>query len=370
MADQMEHDVFMNRALKLAGKGEGSASPNPMVGAVVVKNGRIVGEGYHEAAGRAHAEVNAIEDAGASAAGATLYVTLEPCNHTGRTPPCTGKILAARIRRLVVAMVDPNPHVSGGGIDFLRKRGIEVITGVKETQARRLNEAFVKHITTGHPFVVVKCAATLDGWIATRSGDSKWVSGKRSREMVHRLRHAMDAIMVGIDTVEADDPQLTVRLGLIEGINPRRIILDTNLKISDRAKVLQIDDGIDTIVVAGPSAPDDRVKKISTGGVRVLSAPVKNNRIDLCALMPMLGRMEITSLLIEGGGAVIASALRDQIVDKILYFCAPKILGGDDGVPVCRGPGPDSMKECISLKNIEIHRIGDDVMIEGYIRRS
>ncbi len=365
----MDDDGFMDRALQLASRGQGRTSPNPMVGAVVVKDGRIIGEGYHEAVGRAHAEVNALNAAGKIAAGATLYVTLEPCNHTGRTPPCTENILASGIRKVVVAMTDPNPHVAGGGIETLRQRGVEVTSGVREKQARRLNEAYVKYVTTGLPLVVVKCAATLDGWIATSSGDSKWVSGEQSREFVHRLRHALDAILVGADTVEKDDPRLTARLTGTQGIHPRRIVLDTQLRISDSARLLQPENGADTVVVCGPAAAQDRIKKITGEGIRVLTAPVKDGRIDLDALMPMLGRMQITSVLIEGGGAVIGSALRDRVVDKVLLFYAPKILGGDDGVPICRGAGPELMKDCIPVRDIEIRRFDNDVMIEGYIDR-
>lgn len=370
MPSQMDDDGFMRRALELAGRGQGSTSPNPMVGAVVVKDGRIIGEGFHEAVGRAHAEVNALDAAGKGAAGATLYVTLEPCNHTGRTPPCTEKILAAGIRRVVIARVDLNPHVEGGGIETLREQGVEVITGVQETAARRLNEAYEKYITTGLPFVVVKVAATLDGWIATGSGDSKWVSGERSRAFVHRLRHAMDAILVGIETVVADDPRLTARLGDRGGNHPRRIVLDTHLRIFENARLLRTEEGADTIVVCGPSIPEARMEKIAGAGVQVLAAPLKNDRIDIDALMPMLGRLQITSVLIEGGGAVIGSALQDRVVDKILLFYAPKILGGDDGVPICRGAGPKLMKDCISVEDIAIHRFDDDVMIEGTVRRS
>jgi diaminohydroxyphosphoribosylaminopyrimidine deaminase/5-amino-6-(5-phosphoribosylamino)uracil reductase len=369
MPNQMDDDGFMSRALELAGRGQGRTSPNPMVGAVVVKAGRIVGEGYHEAAGHAHAEVNALDAAGARAAGATLYVTLEPCNHTGRTPPCTEKILAAGIRRLVVAMADPNPHVSGGGIDFLRKQGIEVTTGLQEARARRLNEAFVTYITTGRPFVVVKCAATLDGRIATGSGDSKWVSGRQSRDYVHRLRHAMDAVLVGVETIGCDDPQLTTRLPGGEGRHPLRIVLDTHLRISDEARVLQPEDGAGTVIVTGPSVSRDRVEQIAGDGVRVMTAPVKGNRIDLDALMPLLGRMQITSVLIEGGGAVIGSAFRDRVVDKILFFYAPKIYGGDDGVPICRGSGPHRMQDCLAVEAIEVRRFDDDILIEGYLDR-
>lgn len=368
MPNRMDDEIFMNRALELAEGGRGRTTPNPLVGAVVVKDDRIIGEGHHEVVGGAHAEVNALDAAGKNAAAATLYVTLEPCNHTGRTPPCTEKILASGIRRLVVAMADPNPHVRGGGIDLIRQQGIEVTTGVLESQARRLNEAYVKYITTGLPFVVVKCAATLDGWIATGSGDSKWVSGRRSRQYVHRLRNAMDAILVGVDTVVADDPRLTVRLKDVEGSQPRRIILDTQLRVSADARVLRCEDGADTIVVAGPAAAENRIKRIAAAGARVLAAPVKNGRVDLAALMPMLGQMQVTSLLIEGGGAVIGSALRDRIVDKIVFFYAPKIFGGDNGVPMCRGSGAERMGDSIPVGNINVHRFDDDVMIEGYVK--
>ena len=363
----MDDDGFMDRALETASRGQGRTSPNPMVGAVVVKDGSIIGEGCHEAVGQAHAEVNALNAAGEVAAGATLYVTLEPCNHTGRTPPCTEKILASGIRRVVIAMADPNPHVAGGGIETLRKQGVEVTIGVRELQARRLNEAYVKYVTTGSPLVVVKCAATLDGWIATGSGDSKWVSGERSREFVHRMRNAMDAILVGADTVEKDDPRLTTRLKDTEGIHPRRIVLDTQLRIPGHSRLLQPEIGAETVVVCGPEAAQDRMSKITGEGVQVLTAPVKDNRIDLGALMPMLGCMQITSVLIEGGGAVIGSALRDRVVDKVLVFFAPKIFGGDDGVPICRGSGPELMKDSIPVRDVEVHRFGDDVMIAGYI---
>ncbi len=363
----MNDEHFMKIALDLAVKGQGFTSPNPMVGAVVVKEGRIAGKGCHEAVGKAHAEVNAIEDAGDAAKGSTLYVTLEPCNHTGRTPPCTEKILASGITRVVVAMSDPNPDVKGGGNEYLKARGIAVTTGICEAQAQRLNEIFIKYIKTKQPFVIVKCAATLDGRIATRTGDSRWVSGESSRKFAHRLRHLADGIMVGIGTVEADDPSLTTRLDDMKGRDPARIILDTRLSISENANVLHLESEAKTIIVTGNAVSEDKKTGIEGTGARIIRSPLKDGRIDLQALMSQLGAMGITSLMIEGGSRVIASAFKAGIVDKI-YFCyAPKILGGDDGVPICRGEGPDLMKDCIFVNDMNVLRFDEDVMIEAYI---
>ena len=250
---------FMTLALELARNGEGFTSPNPMVGAVVVKDGIIVGTGFHRRVGGAHAEVNALAEAGAQASGATLYVTLEPCHHTGRTPPCTEAILAAGIRRVVMAMEDPNPAVVGGGADVLRRRGLIVDSGLCLEAARQLNEAFVSFVTTRRPFVTVKCAATLDGSIATRSGDARWVSGPESRQVVHRLRHAVDAILVGVQTVIQDDPRLTTRLSDRPGVDPLRLILDTRLSIPETAQVLHLDSDADTVVVVGQGTGRSRI---------------------------------------------------------------------------------------------------------------
>ena len=364
-----DHD-YMDMALDLALKGQGFTSPNPMVGAVVVKNGKVVGRGYHQAAGKPHAEVNALNDAGGEAKGATLYVNLEPCNHTGRTPPCTHQILSSGVQRVVVAMRDPNTDVKGGGIDFLEKNGINVSLGICEAQAKRLNEVFVKYIGTKRPFVILKCAATLDGRIATRTGDSKWVTNELSRGIVHQLRHAVDAILVGIHTINADDPSLTTRLPHGKGKDAIRIILDTNLSISPGAKVLRLDSDSDTILVAGKSAIKEKKSTFAANGVRVIEAVLKNKRIDMNPLMDQLGAMNISSLLIEGGSRVTASALNAGIVDKIMFFYAPKLTGGDDGVPICRGKGPELMADCIAVKNVTLQRFGDDVMIEGYIENA
>jgi diaminohydroxyphosphoribosylaminopyrimidine deaminase/5-amino-6-(5-phosphoribosylamino)uracil reductase len=366
----MDDNKFMQVALDLAKRGKGFTSPNPMVGAVVVRDGRIVGQGYHAAAGKPHAEVIAIDDAGSYARGATLYLTLEPCNHTGRTPPCTEKILTAGIGRVVVAMRDPNPNVKGGGLAYLADKGIEVTAGVCEASAVRLNEVFIKYICTKQPFVIVKCAATLDGRIATRTGDSKWVSGAASRAWVHGLRHAVDAIMVGVGTVNADNPSLTTRLDGFEGKDPLRYIIDTRLSISEDARVLNLESEAATTIVAGPKVPDEKKERLVKKGVYILTVPLLGDRIDLKRLTTALAEKGVTSILVEGGGGLIGSALRTGIVDKIHFFYAPKILGGDDGVPICRGEGPDLMGNCIPIKNMQVHIFDPDIMVEGYIGSS
>lgn len=369
----MEQQYFMRRALELAARGRGFTSPNPMVGAVVVKDGRIVGEGYHHAAGQPHAEANALDDAGQDARGATLYVTLEPCNHTGRTPPCTEKILGSGVVKVVSAMDDPNPSVAGGGHQALVSHGIEVENGICEDEAVRLNEAFIKHTCTGRPFVVVKCAATLDGRIATRTGDARWVTGPAARQHVHGLRHALDAIMVGINTVRADDPSLTTRLPAKVQPHPRdpvRIVLDTHLSISENAGILQLDSKAVTLIICADIVPAKEIARIERPGVRVVPFGTDGSgRIDLDDLMAWLGAENISSLLIEGGSRVIASAFAADIVDKALFFFAPKILGGDDGVPICTGPGPDSMADCSMLTDIRTDRFDDDILISGYVRQ-
>jgi diaminohydroxyphosphoribosylaminopyrimidine deaminase/5-amino-6-(5-phosphoribosylamino)uracil reductase len=362
----MDDEYFMKMALYLAKKGRGYTSPNPMVGAVIVKDGQVKGRGYHHCIGEAHAEVNAIADAGPEARGATLYVNLEPCNHTGRTPPCTRKILEAGVKRVVFAIEDPHP-IAGGGAALLKKHGVEVRKGVCDEAAKRLNEAFIKYVQTKRPFVILKCAATLDGRIATRTGDSKWVTGEKARRFVHRLRHGVDAILVGIGTIHADNPSLTTRLGSKRGLDPVRIVLDTHLSISPEARVLKLDSNSDTILVTGNKIAEDKKNRVQKKGVRLIQQPVVSDQIDLNLLLDQLGSMGITSILVEGGSRVIASALSSGIVDKIHFFYAPKILGGDDGIPICRGRGRRLMKDSIRVKNVRVRRFDDDVMIEGYI---
>jgi len=358
----------MEMALNLAEQGRGYTSPNPMVGAVAVKEGRVIGRGYHQAAGGPHAEVNAIDNAGEGSEGATLYVTLEPCNHTGRTPPCTRKILEAGIRRVVVAADDPNPDVKGRGAAFLKKNGVAVTRGILKTRAVKLNEFFNKYITTKRPFVIAKCASTLDGRTATRTGNSKWITGEAARAHVHQLRHAVDGIMVGIGTVRLDDPSLTARVPGKQTRDPVRIILDSRLDISEKARLFHLDSNTDTLIICGDSAPREKRRRMEKGNVRVLATRQINGRIDLHHLMDRLGEMEITSLLIEGGSRVLASAFRERIVDKCAFYVAPKILGGDDGFPMLRGPGPEMMADCIHLDQLEYCQLGEDILIQGYVK--
>jgi diaminohydroxyphosphoribosylaminopyrimidine deaminase/5-amino-6-(5-phosphoribosylamino)uracil reductase len=366
-ASEVKDRYYMAMALELAARGTGFTSPNPLVGAVVVKDGRVVGRGYHQRFGGAHAEVNALAEAGDRARGATLYVTLEPCNHTGKTPPCTRQIIAAGIHRVVVAMPDPNPGVKGGGSARLQAAGIAVAEGLAVEAARRQNEAYLKHTLTGTPFVILKCAATLDGRIATRTGDARWVSGPRARRFVHELRHAVDAIMVGVDTVKADDPSLTTRLPDGEGRDPTRIILDTHLSIPLNARVLTQSSPAGTLLVTGRDVPAEARRRVEAAGAEVLPAPQRQDRIDLAPLMQTLGARGIASILVEGGSQVAGSFLRAGLVDKLHLFLAPKLLGGDDGIPICRGPGAARMQDCLRLGDLTVRRFGEDVMIEGYL---
>lgn len=372
----MDDTGYMKIALDLARGGWGHTAPNPMVGAVVVKEGRIVGKGFHAAVGGPHAEVNAIDDAGAEARGADLYVTLEPCNHTGRTPPCTEKILAGGIRRVFAAMSDPNPEVAGGGADYLRAKGVSVTIGILEKEALRLNEIFMKFMKTHRPFVVLKCAATLDGRIATRTGDARWVTGEKARAHVHHLRQGLDGIMVGIGTVLVDNPSLTTRMEGVRTRDPARIILDSRLSIPEDAKVLTASSAPVILAaseaVAGEKMFAEKERRLSEKGATVLRLPPAAGGIDLVVLMERLGAMGITGVLVEGGSRVIGQALKSGIADKILFFYAPKITGGDDGFPICRGAGPELMRDCIPVRDMTVRQFGADVMIEGYIdcRRS
>lgn len=363
----MNDSHFMRLALGLAARATGRTSPNPMVGAVVVRNGRIVGQGWHRRAGGPHAEVAAIDAAGAAAAGATLYVTLEPCNHHGRTPPCTEKILAAGIRRVVVAMTDPNPDVAGGGCRRLREAGLVVETGLLLPEARRLNEAWIHFVRTGRPFVLLKCAATLDGRIATRTGDARWVTGPAARQRVHRLRATLDAILVGIGTVVSDDPQLTCRLPDGGGRDPLRIVLDTRLRISPEARLVTLASEAATLIVCDGDADTKRRKRLEAAGVEVLACQRCEDGIDLVDLMDRLGKRGVTGVLIEGGARVAASALAQQVVDKVMFFYAPKILAGDDGVPLCRGAGPELMRDALALHEVRVERVDPDILVSGYL---
>ncbi|MBW2087225.1 MAG: bifunctional diaminohydroxyphosphoribosylaminopyrimidine deaminase/5-amino-6-(5-phosphoribosylamino)uracil reductase RibD, partial [Deltaproteobacteria bacterium] len=324
------HQKMMALALKEARKGKGRTSPNPVVGAVVARGERVVSRGYHARAGRPHAEAAALERAGTKARGATLYVTLEPCNHEGRTPPCTQAILTAGIRRVIIGDRDDNPHVTGGGAKFLAAQGLEVQTGVLGRKCHELNEFYHKHVTTGLPFILLKSAATLDGRIATVTGDSRWVTQGKARAYVHRLRRDVDAILVGRGTVEKDDPSLTTRLpGRRRGQNPIRLVLDTHLRLPLSARLFDLETGGPAIVVCGPRTPASKVRAFEKIGVEVLLMPLFQGRVSLAKLSAQLGARDIQGLLIEGGAEVNASALLgERIVDKVLFFYAPKIIGG------------------------------------------
>jgi len=361
------HEKFMKAALGFAGKGLGKTSPNPAVGAVIARRGQVVAAGFHRKAGGAHAEVEALNQLrGTARRGDTLYVTLEPCNHFGRTPPCTQAILEKGIRKVVVGMRDPNPHVTGGGCDYLSGQGVEVVTGVLEEECRRLNEWFVTYVTKGRPFVIAKTALTLDGWTATSTGHSRWVTNERSREWVHRLRHQVDGILVGVGTVMADDPLLNTRLKKGRGKDPVRIIVDTHLRIPVNARVLSHPHGSETLIAVSEDVPPRHLERLKTKGISFLVCPKKEGRIDLIALMDMLGKRSITSVLLEGGATLMGAMIREKLVDKFCIFKAPKILGGSDGRPMALGQGPSKMDQSIPLKDIRIKRFGDDLLITGY----
>ncbi|MBI3608440.1 MAG: bifunctional diaminohydroxyphosphoribosylaminopyrimidine deaminase/5-amino-6-(5-phosphoribosylamino)uracil reductase RibD [Nitrospirae bacterium] len=363
----MSDEVFMRRALRLAARGRGWTSPNPMVGAVVVHDGRIIGEGYHRGPGTPHAEIHALRAAGSAAHGAVLYVTLEPCCHRfKRTPPCTDAVIASGVKRVVVAMPDPNPRVRGRGLRALRRAGLAVEVGVLAETARRLNEAYVVWITTGRPFVTLKIASTLDGKIATASGESRWITGPRSRALTHRLRAQVDAVMVGLGTVIADDPELTARSGL-RGRQPHRIILDERLGTPLRARVLRPRDGSWTYVATTARAPAARRRRFEALGVKVLVAKSRKGLVDMADVMRRLGRLEMTSVLIEGGAAVNASALRSGVVRKVIVMVAPKLLGGHDAVGSVGGESPRRLRDAVSLRGRVVRRCGDDIVVEGYL---
>jgi len=364
---QASDEKAMREALALARRGAGATSPNPMVGAVVVAGDQIVGRGYHPRAGDPHAEVAALVEAAERARGATLYVTLEPCAHWGRTPPCTEAIIQAGIRRVVAAMPDPDHRVSGRGLRRLAEAGIETRVGVGEREARELNEAYIKHRTLGLPFVTAKWAMTLDGRIATRSGDSRWISGEQSRAFAHGIRGASDAILAGIGTVLRDDPALTAR-GAGAARNPRRIILDSTLRTPLGARVLA-QDGTHVTIATTTRAPADARRTLEARGIEIVVADGPDGRVDLGALLRALGHQDVMSLLVEGGSAVHGAFADAGFVDKVLVFVGPQIVGGPAPGPV-GGLGVNAMACARRLERMVVRQIGRDVVIEGYVSPS
>ncbi len=364
------HEKYMRMALELAEKARGRTSPNPLVGAVIVKDGEIVGRGYHQKAGTPHAEIHALREAGEKAAGAALYVTLEPCSHFGRTPPCSEAVIRAGISEVYVAIRDPNPLVAGRGIKRLTGAGIKVHVGLFGDEARRVNEIFIKYITTRIPFVLLKTAMTLDGKIAALTGHARWITGNAAREKVHQLRDQYDAILVGVNTVLADDPALTCRLPGA-GYDPVRIILDSRARIPANAQVINQESGAATYLAVTDKAPVERIKLLSSGKTRIIrTAMDPDGRVDLRDLLQKLGDMEITSLLVEGGAEVAASFLEAGLVDKIITFIAPKIIGGAKAPGPVGGLGRATMDQAIGLTDVSFGQIGEDFWVEGYPKYS
>ncbi len=362
-------EIFMKKALMLAQRGLGRTSPNPAVGAVVVKDDQIVGSGYHRKAGARHAEIEALSEAGEAARDATIYVNLEPCNHYGRTPPCTHAIVKSGIRRVVMGIADPNPHVTGGGSEYLRSKGIQVSRGVLKEACSRLNEAYITYVTTGRPFVILKVALTLDGWIATRTGDSKWITNERSRKQVHILRRRVDAVMVGVETVMADNPRLLPYLLRSPCPNPVRVIADTHLRTPLDSMVLDSKLLRLTIIATGSKVSKQKKRAVQERGAKIVPCRLKNKRIDLSDLLEKLAAREISSILVEGGATLFDSFVRDGLVDKFYIFFGPRIFGGDNGVPFTRGPGCDMIADCKTVTVQKVKRFGDDLMIEAYPQR-
>ncbi|MDP2652120.1 MAG: bifunctional diaminohydroxyphosphoribosylaminopyrimidine deaminase/5-amino-6-(5-phosphoribosylamino)uracil reductase RibD [bacterium] len=355
---------FLRMACRLAAKAAGRTSPNPMVGAVLVRGKRIVAMGCHRFAGADHAEIVALKRAGGAARGATLYINLEPCSHQGRTPPCTDALIRAGIKEVVAGMKDPNPLVAGRGFARLRRAGIFVRSGLFEEECRTLNEAFAKYITRRIPFVTLKLAASLDGKIATATGDAHWISGPDSRAIVHRLRNQMDGVLVGAGTVIADDPQLTCRMR--GGRNPWRIVLDGRLRIRPSARMFHQGDSGKTIVVTSTRAPAAKARSLEARGVQVWKFPLRSGKIPWMALLRKLADSGIVSVMIEGGATVAASALRAKIVDKVIFFYAPKILGGDGRVMI-DGLGIRRVDHSLRVRRLSVRKAGTDLMASGYL---
>ncbi len=360
----------MERALSLAGLALGSTSPNPAVGAVIVKEGRVVGEGYTQPPGLAHAEIMALKEAGEAARGADMYVTLEPCCHYGRTPPCTGALIQAGISAVHMAALDPNPLVCRRGRAALEAAGIKTFLGYMEREALDLNEAYVKYITTHTPFVIAKFAMSLDGKLATRSGHSRWITCEESRSFVHILRYRADAIMVGVNTILLDNPHLTVRIKGDGGTTikqPLRVVVDSNGRTPPEAQIFH--EPGKTVLVVAESLDADRVEAFLDRGVDLVKVPACAGFLDLKIILKELGKREVTSLLVEGGGTLLGSFFDQGLVDKVVAFVAPIIVGGTGERSTIGGVGVETVPEAKHLKKVEITKFGDDVLVTGYLDR-
>jgi len=355
----MSDTQYMRMALKLAEKGSEKTSPNPMVGAVIVKNGKIIGSGYHRQAGDRHAEVIALQQSGKNNRSATLYVNLEPCCHFGQTPPCTEEIIKSGIKRVVCAMVDPNPKVNGKGIEILKKNKIKVEVGLLEEDAKKLNEVYMKYISTGLPFVILKWASTLDGKIATLDGDSKWISNEQSRKFAHKLRSQADAVLVGVETIIQDNPKLDTRL--VKGKNPIKIILDTKGRLPLDSRIV-LNAKSERTILATVCADKEKFEDSNLEVWKLREG--KNGQVDLLSLLKKAGENKITSILVEGGQKVLTSFMQEKLADKIYCFIAPKIMG--KGLDAMAELGIRKISDSVQLKDVEIKKIEDNVLISGY----
>ena len=335
-----------------------------MVGAVLLKRGKVVGEGYHAQAGEPHAEIIAIKKAGEKAKGATLFLNLEPCTHYGKTPPCVPAVIEAGVRKVIVGMEDPNPLVKGRGMVLLKQAGLDVKLGVLEKECYRLNEAFCKYIVRHEPFIILKVAATLDGKLATRNGESQWITGETSRRFVHRLRDQVDGVVVGIGTVMKDDPMLTTRIR--GGRDPYRIVFDSRLRIPENAKVVDLSPS-KTIVATTEMASRDKIERLQKKGVQILISDSKLGKVDLKSSLLKLGEMGMISLLVEGGSQINGSFLDQGLIDKIFLFLSPKLIGDPLAPGIFSGAGIASLKEATSIKDLKVRRVGEDILLEGYL---
>ncbi len=358
-------EYYMEKVLALAEKGRKEVAPNPLVGCLIVKGDRIIGEGYHRFFGGAHAEIYALNNAREESKNATMYVNLEPCCHIGKTPACTDKIIKAGIKKVVIGMKDPNDFVDGKGIKKLETNGIKVKVGVLKKQTEELNKFYLKRVKTKKPFVILKTAESIDGKIATSQGESRWITGEKSRRYVHRIRSWVDAVLVGINTIIKDNPDLTCRIKGKRKDRPVRIVLDSHLRISLKAKVL--DNTVPAIIVTTKYAARKKIDLLKSKGIKVLIVKEREKRVDLQSLIKKLGALDIFSIMIEGGGEMNAAALEAGIVDKVLFFLSPKIIGGKKSPTSVDGKGIDKLNEAISLKDIKTHKLDEDILIEGYI---
>jgi len=355
---------WMKLALKIAKKGEGKVSPNPMVGAVLTNNGEMIAQGFHRYFGGPHAEVEVIKKAKDRTKGATLYVTLEPCCHYGKTPPCTTRIIKSGIRRVVIATLDPNPLVSGKGVEELRRAGIEVDVGVCEKEAKELNEAFLKFMKKRIPLVTVKVAASLDGKIATHLGESKWITGSKSRDFAHRLRDKADAVLVGINTVIKDNPSLLP----FSRKHFLRIVLDSKLRIPLEARVLKDQDKADTFIFTTQRAEKQKIEELNNQGGKIVVVKEEEKRVNLLEVLKKLGELEVMNLLVEGGGEVIASFFEKRLVDRLSLFLSPRIIGGRKSLSWVEGKGINSLKESPWVRIDSLRKVGEDFLFEGHMR--